>query len=310
MRILFFLVLLSAANFLMAQTEAIPFRNTIEVKPGDSRELIIEKAAHVVPTPNQLDALKREFIAFVHFGPNTFTRREWGTGEEDPKVFDLKELHTDQWCASMKAAGMKLVILTVKHHDGFVLWQSRYTKHGIMSTNFKNGKGDILRDLAISCKKYNLKLGIYLSPADLYQIESKNGLYGNESKYTERTIPREVPGRPFANKTKFKFVVDDYNEYFLNQLFELLTEYGPIYEVWFDGANPKPKGAQQYNYLAWKKLIRTLAPKAVIFGKEDIRWAGNEAGSTRNTEWNVISYSFNPDTANVFPDLTSIDLGS
>lgn len=293
-----------------AQPTTIPYRNTIKINPGDSKQVIVEKAAHVIPTANQLDALKREFIAFVHFGPNTFTRREWGTGTEDPKVFDLKELHTDQWCAAMKAAGMKLVILTVKHHDGFVLWQSRYTKHGIMSTNFESGKGDILKSLSASCKKYGLKLGIYLSPADLFQIESPNGLYGNGSKYTERTIPRTVPGRPFANKTTFKFLVDDYNEYFLNQLFELLTEYGPIDEVWFDGANPKPKGNQHYTYLAWKKLIHTLAPKAVIFGKEDIRWVGNEAGSTRETEWNVIPYQFNPDTANMFPDLTAVDLGS
>lgn len=294
----------------IAQEQSIPYQNTIKINADDSRELIIDKAAHAIPTANQLDALKREFIAFVHFGPNTFTQREWGTGEEDPKVFDLKELHTDQWCEAMKAAGIQLVILTVKHHDGFVLWQSRYTKHGIMSTGFENGKGDILKDLTSSCKKYGLKLGIYLSPADLFQIENPDGLYGNDSKYTERTIPRSVPGRPFVNKTTFKFNVDDYNEYFLNQLFELLTEYGPVDEVWFDGANPKPKGNQQYDYIAWKKLIHTLAPKAVIFGKEDIRWVGNEAGSTRETEWNVIPYPFNPDTANVFPDLTSVDLGS
>ncbi len=303
-------ILLTLVTVSFVRAQNIPYQNTIKINAGDSKELIIEKAAHVVPTPNQLDALDREFIAFVHFGPNTFTRREWGTGKEDPKVFDLKELHTDQWCKAMKSAGMKLVILTVKHHDGFVLWQSRYTRHGIMSTHFENGKGDILKDLSASCKKYGLKLGIYLSPADLFQIESSNGLYGNNSPYTERTIPRAVSGRPFANKTTFKFKVDDYNEYFLNQLFELLTEYGPIDEVWFDGANPKPKGNQHYNYLAWKKVIHTLAPRAVIFGKEDIRWEGNEAGSTRETEWNVIPYAFNPDTANMFPDLTAIDLGS
>ena len=175
---------------------------------------------------------------------------EWGNGMEDPKVFDLKELDTDQWCEAMKAAGMKLVILTAKHHDGFVLWQSRYTTHGIMSSNFQGGKGDIMKSLSESCRKYGLKLGIYLSPADLYQIESPDGLYGNLSKPTKRTIPREVEGRPFANTTRFEFVVDDYNEYFLNQLFELLTEYGPIDEVWFDGAHPKRKGGQQYDYHA------------------------------------------------------------
>ena len=149
---------------LQAQDKGIPFANTIRINPGDSKETIIEKAAHVVPTANQLDALENEFIAFVHFGPNTFTRREWGTGEEDPKVFDLKELDTDQWCRAMKAAGMKMVILTVKHHDGFVLWQSRYTRHGIMSTGFRDGKGDILKDLSESCRKYGLKLGISSHP--------------------------------------------------------------------------------------------------------------------------------------------------
>lgn len=290
--------------------KAIKYANTIAITPDDSKEIIIEKAAHVVPTTNQLSALKNEFIAFIHFGPNTFTRREWGTGKEDPKIFQLKTLDTDQWCAAMKAAGIKMVLFTAKHHDGFVLWQSRYTKHGIMSSDFRNGKGDIMRDLSASCQKYGIKLGVYLSPADLYQIESPDGLYGNLSKYTMRTIPREVPGRPFKNKTKFKFKVDDYNEYFLNQLFELLTEYGPIYEVWFDGAHPKRKGGQTYNYHAWKKLIRTLAPKAVIFGKEDIRWCGNEAGGTRSTEWNVVPFTANPDTMSVFPDMTKADLGS
>ncbi len=294
----------------VAQSSNLKLQNTIAVTPGDSKATIIAKASHVVPTSNQLSALKNEFIAFIHMGPNTFTKMEWGNGKEDPTVFDLKELHTDQWCQSMKSAGMKMVIITVKHHDGFVLWQSRYTKHGIMSSNFENGKGDILKKLSASCKKYGLKLGIYLSPADLYQIENPEGLYGNLSKITTRTIPREVAGRPFANQTKFKFEVDDYNEYFLNQLFEVLTEYGPVDEVWFDGAHPKTKGGQKYNYQAWKKLIHTLAPKAVIFGKEDIRWCGNEAGGTRETEWNVLPYSENPDTAAHFPDLTAKDLGS
>ena len=138
--------------------------NTIALNASDTEADIIAKSAHVIPTANQYAALKNEFIAFVHFGPNTFTRLEWGNGMEDPKIFDLKNLDTDQWCRSMKAAGMKMVILTVKHHDGFVLWQSRYTKHGIMSTPFRDGRGDILKDLAASCRKSGLKLGIYLSP--------------------------------------------------------------------------------------------------------------------------------------------------
>lgn len=284
-------------------------QNTIAVEPGDSAARIIEKAAHVVPTPNQLAALENEFIAFIHLGPNTFTRKEWGDGSEDPSIFDLRELDTDQWCEAMKAAGMRMVLLTVKHHDGFVLWQSRYTDHGIMSTGFRDGKGDVLKDLAESCRKYGLKLGVYLSPADLYQIESPEGLYGNLSPYTRRTIPRQVEGRPFADTTRFEFVVDDYNEYFLNQLFEVLTEYGPIHEVWFDGAHPKRKGGQTYNYAAWKELIHRLAPQAVIFGREDVRWCGNEAGGTRETEWNVLPYPENPDTASHFPDMTDPVLG-
>ncbi len=283
--------------------------NTLKIEGSDSREAIIRKAAHVVPTQNQYDALKNEFIAFIHFGPNTFTAKEWGSGMENPEIFDLKALDTDQWCEALQAAGMKMVILTVKHHDGFVLWQSRYTRHGIMSTDFKGGKGDVLRSLSESCRKYGLKLGVYLSPADLFQIENANGLYGNLSPYTERTIPRAVQGRPFANKRTFNFRVDDYNEYFLNQLFELLTEYGPIHEVWFDGAHPKRKGGQRYNYAAWKEVIRELAPQAVIFGREDVRWAGNEAGATRDTEWNVIPYSQNPDTASHFPDMTAQNIG-
>lgn len=292
-----------------AQNESPRFYNTIEITPEDNRETIINKAAHVVPTRNQLSALQNEFIAFIHFGPNTFTRMEWGNGTEDPAIFELKNLDTDQWCEALKSAGMKMVLLTVKHHDGFVLWQSRYTKHGIMSSAFRKGEGDVLKDLSASCRKYGLKLGVYLSPADLYHIENPAGLYGNLSQSTLRTIPREVVGRPFANKTKFEFEVDDYNEYFLNQLFELLTEYGPIYEVWFDGAHPKRKGGQTYNYPAWKKLIKTLAPEAVIFGREDIRWCGNEAGGTRSTEWNVIPYTQNPDTASIFPDMEAPDLG-
>tara|TARA_R110000868_G_scaffold157160_2_gene384297 strand:+ start:6669 stop:8912 length:2244 start_codon:yes stop_codon:yes gene_type:complete len=284
--------------------------NTIVVNETDDNDSILLKAAHVVPTPNQYAALQNEFIAFIHFGPNTFTRMEWGNGMEDPKIFDLQNLDTDQWCKAMKDAGMKMVIFTAKHHDGFVLWQSRYTKHGVMSSPFRDGKGDVLKELSESCKKYGLKLGVYLSPADLFQIENKDGLYGNLSEYTERTIPRPVEGRPFENNTTFTFKVDDYNEYFLNQLFELLTEYGPIDEVWFDGAHPKRKGGQTYNYLAWKELIRNLAPKAVIFGKEDIRWCGNESGGTRDTEWNVIPYQEDPDQMNSFADLTEESLGS
>ncbi|MHC4582805.1 MAG: alpha-L-fucosidase, partial [Planctomycetota bacterium] len=141
-------------------------------------------------------------------------------------------------------------------------------------------------------------------------IENPSGLYGNLSTYTERTIPRQVPGRPFADKRTFKYVVDDYNEYFLNQLFELLTEYGPIHEVWFDGAHPKRKGGQTYTYSNWYAMIRELAPQAVIFGKgPDVRWCGNEAGRARAAEWSVIPIDAPVDSF-TWPDMTAQDLAS
>ena len=165
--------------------------NTVKID-GDDGNTIIEKAADVVPTANQLAALDREFIAFIHFGPNTFTGKEWGSGFESSETFALETLDTDQWCKAIKDAGMKMVIFTAKHHDGYIMWQSRYTDHGIMSSKFRDGKGDVLKDLSESCRKYGLELGIYLSPADLYQIESPDGLYGNLSRPSLRTIPREV----------------------------------------------------------------------------------------------------------------------
>ena len=304
--VLFALLLLG--NIPSNSQDSITPSNTVKIE-GDSQEEIIRKAAHVIPTTNQYNYKKLEFTCFVHFGPNTFTRMEWGSGKEEPKIFNLQNLDTDQWCKAMKAAGMKLVVITAKHHDGFVLWQSRYTEHGVMSSPFRDGKGDILKDLSESCQKYGIKLGVYLSPADLYQIESITGLYGNLSEYTMRTIPRLVEGRPFENTITFQFEADDYNEYFLNQLFELLTEYGPIDEVWFDGAHPKRKGGQTYNYTAWRELIRTLVPNAVIFGREDVRWCGNESGKTRNSEWDIIPFEEDPNVMIKFADLTG-ELGS
>ena len=268
----------------------------VVVEPSDSPETVMAKATRVVPTKGQQHALDNGFAAFVHFGPNTFTGVEWGSGIEDPAVFDLKDADTDQWCSVFAAAGMKRVILTAKHHDGFVLWPSKFTRHGVVSSPFQ---GDIVKSLSESCRKYGLEFGFYLSPADLYQMEAPDGLYGNGSQATLRTIGGRIQA-----------VVDDYNEYFMNQLYELLTQYGPVSEIWFDGAHPKRKGGQQYNYLAWRELIHALAPEAVVFGKEDLRWCGNEAGETREAEWNVIPYAQNPATLNMFDDLTDADLGS
>lgn len=310
---IFYLIALSVIALYSCQNSGsglyMESSKTIEIDQLSSDDSIIFRAAHVVPSEAQYQFKRDEFICFIHFGINSFTRVEWGSGVEDPSVFALKNLDTDQWCRAAKSAGMAKVIFTVKHHDGFCLWQTRYTAHGVSSTEFRDGNGDILKDLAASCKKYDLKLGVYLSPADLFQIESPDGLYGNRSKKSERTIPREVEGRPFSDKRTFSFCIDDYNEYFLNQLYELLTEYGPVHEVWFDGAHPKRKGGQTYDYIAWKELIRTLAPEAVIFGKDDVRWCGNEGGGTRDSEWDVVSFKDDPNSQNMFPDMHG-DLGS
>ncbi len=270
----------------------------------------LTRTVAVRPSERQIAWQRREFTGFLHFGINTFTDREWGTGKEDPKLFQPTALDTDQWVRVAKDAGMKMLILTAKHHDGFCLWPSRYTTHSVASSPWMHGTGDVVKLLAASCHKLGMKLGVYLSPADLYQIESSTGLYGNGSRYTERTIPRPVPGRPFADQRSFRYRVDDYNEYYMNQLFELLTEYGPIHEVWLDGANPKPKGNQTYTYQQWYDLIRKLAPQAMIFGKgPDCRWIGNERGGAREAEWSVIPLPV-PVKECTWSDLTAKDLGS
>ena len=299
------LLFAAGALMLLAACGRPETANTLRVDASDD---LLEKAVRVVPTAGQLHSLENGFAAFVHFGPNTFTGREWGTGLEEPSLFALEApADTDQWCEILAAAGCKRVIFTAKHHDGFCLWPSRYTEHSVASSPYS---GDIVRELSVSCRKYGLEFGFYLSPADLYQMESPEGLYGNGSEATLRRIPRDVPGRPFADSRQFAFELDDYNEYFMNQLFELLTEYGPVSEIWFDGAHPKKKGGQQYNYLAWREMIHTLAPEAVIFGKGDIRWCGNEEGRTRASEWNVIPFAEDPSTLNMFGDLTEEDIAS
>ncbi len=284
---------------------------TVVVPDGATPEECVAAASACRPHPRQVAYQDLEFTCFIHFGPNTFTAVEWGSGKEDPTVFQPTDLDTDQWCRTAKAAGMKLMLLTAKHHDGFCLWQTRYNdKFSVKATPWRDGKGDVVRELSESARKHGLKLGIYLSPADLFQIEHPEGLYGNGSKYSTRTIPRAVEGRPFANETRFRYEVDDYNEYFLNQLYELLTEYGPVDEVWFDGAHPKRKGGQRYTYTLWYELIHALQPNAVIFGKgPDVRWIGNEAGRVRPAEWNPQPLAGVPPDWH-WPDLTARDLGA
>lgn len=261
------------------------------------------KLVSVVPSDRQY-AWQRQYdvYAFIHFGPNTYTGREWGTGTESPTVFNPTALDARQWARALKSAGMTMAILTVKHHDGFCLWPSRYTEHSVKNSPWKNGKGDVVREFVDAMVAEGMAVGIYLSPADLFQLENEAGYYGNGSAYVDTVIPtdpawfqsaptktRPTPSEGLGANVTYTCKADDYNRYFLNQLYELLTEYGPIAEVWFDGAVPKTKGGQKWALKDWTGLIRKLQPQAVIFNRgPDIRWAGNESGVARETEWSVI----------------------
>ena len=212
-----------------------------------------------VPSPRQIEWQKKEFYAFVHFGPNTFSGKEWGEGTEDPSLFNPTHLDCRQWVRTFKAAGMKGVIITAKHHDGFCLWPSKYSTHTVAQSKWENGKGDVLRDLSEACKEEHFAMGVYLSPWDR-----------NHPAY----------GTP------------EYNQVLANMLHEVLTNYGPIFEVWFDGANGEgPNGKKQvYDWPLFIKTVRECQPNAVIFSDAgpDIRWVGNEQGLASETNWSMI----------------------
>ncbi|MBN1766172.1 MAG: alpha-L-fucosidase [Sedimentisphaerales bacterium] len=262
-----------------------------------------KKLASVVPSERQYTWQRRyDVYAFIHFGPNTFTGREWGSGTESPSLFNPTALDTRQWAKALKSAGMTMAVLTVKHHDGFCLWPSRYTEHSVKNSPWKDGQGDVVREFVDAVRAEGMGVGIYLSPADLFQLENAAGYYGNGSAYADTVIPTEpasfkneptktrpTPSEGCGANVIYTCKLDDYNRYFLNQLYELLTEYGPVAEVWFDGAIPKTKGGQKWALNDWTGLVRRLQPEAVIFNRgPDVRWAGNESGVARETEWSVI----------------------
>ena len=218
------------------------------------------RLVQAVPTARQIAYQQMEFFCFIHFSVNTFTGSEWGDGTEPESIFNPTELDVRQWAKVAVDGGMKGLILTCKHHDGFCLWPSKYTEHSIKNSPYKNGKGDIVRETAEACREHGLKFGVYLSPWD-----RNNSSYGKGKEY---------------------------DDYYIKQLTELLTEYGDIFVVWLDGACGEglSREVQTYDWQRYYKLVRELQPNAVIsISGPDVRWCGNEAGEVRSSEWSVVS---------------------
>lgn len=213
-----------------------------------------------LPSPAQLEWQKMEYYMFVHFGPNTFTDKEWGDGTEDPSVFNPSDVDCKQWVETAKNAGMKGIIITAKHHDGFCLWPSKYSTHTVRESLWKDGKGDILKELSDACREGGLKFGVYLSPWDK-----------NHPAY----------GTP------------EYNQIFANTLTEVLSNYGDVFEQWFDGANGEgPNGKkQEYDWTLFNSTVYKHQPQAVIFSDvgPGCRWMGNEAGYAGETNWSRLN---------------------
>lgn len=212
-----------------------------------------------LPTKQQLAWHDMEYYWFIHFGPNTFTDKEWGHGDEQADIFNPSALDCKQWARIAKASGAKGIIITAKHHDGFCLWPSQYSKHTVKESAWRNGKGDVLKELSQACKEYGLKFGVYLSPWDR-----------NHPQY----------GTPA------------YNDVYINTMKELITRYGPFFEFWWDGANGEgPNGKKQvYDFRRFEQTMRRFAPNTVVFSDigPDVRWVGNENGIAGETNWNYL----------------------
>jgi alpha-L-fucosidase len=239
-----------------------------------SFSLFSQKIAPVFPIPSakQLAWSDLEYYGFIHFNMNTFTNVEWGEGKESPSSFNPSALDCNQWARIAKKAGMKGLILTAKHHDGFALYPSKYTTHSVAKSPWKNGKGDVVKDLSEACRKYGLKLGIYLSPWDRF-----HPAYGT----------------------------DDYNQVYAKMQEELLINYGSIFEFWYDGANGEgPNGKKQvYDWNLFHSMVNKYQPNAVQFSDAgpDIRWVGNERGYAYDTMWSPILRD------NIYPGCSDFD---
>lgn len=214
----------------------------------------------VLPTKSQVEWQKMEYTMFVHFGPNTFTGAEWGSGQEKAEIFNPTELDCRQWAATARAAGMKGIIITAKHHDGFCLWPNPVSSHTVAQSPWKDGKGDVLKDLSDACKEYDLEFGIYISPWD-------------------RNDPH--------------YGTDEYNDVFVKTLEHALGSYGHVFEQWFDRAcGEGPNGKQQvYNWPLFNSTVHKMQPEALIFSDygPGCRWVGNESGSAGRTCWSTIN---------------------
>jgi alpha-L-fucosidase len=238
-----------------------------------SKPVLPPAALLPVPTVAQLEWHEMETNAFIHFTINTFTDKEWGYGDESPSLFNPSAINVDQWITTLKETGFKTVILTCKHHDGFCLWPSEYTEHSVKNSPYKEGKGNIVKEVAEACKAHDLKFGVYVSPWDR-----------NQSNY----------GTP------------EYVTYYRDQLKELFTSYNPVFEMWFDGANGgdgyygganekrQIDGRTYYDWPTTLNMVREMEPNVIFFSDAGpgVRWVGNERGIAGETNWNTIT----PDT--------------
>jgi alpha-L-fucosidase len=218
------------------------------------------------PTPPQLDWQRDELALFLHFGVNTFTDREWGDGREDPAIFAPASLDAREWARAARNSGFRTMILTAKHHDGFCLWPSRTTRHSVASSPWRGGRGDLVQEFVDACRAEGLRPGLYLSPWD-----RNNPAYGDSPRY---------------------------NDLYVDQLRELLTNYGAIHEVWFDGANGEGPNGKKQEY-DWPRVwgeVRRLQPRAVMFSDAgpDVRWCGNENGSAGDPNWSTVDPAIVP----------------